>query len=239
MPDEPARLAQLGAAFASESRAALLCALMGGTAHTNGELARHLGLAPSSVSEHVAVLLDAGLVVTEAQGRHRYVRIADPEAADLVERLSSFAADRPSVPRPKVPSPLGYARSCYHHLAGTLGVAVCDHLVAVGAVTTDRPGEPWQVTEEGATLLARVRDAAASDRGPTDAASASAAPTSVRPCLDWSERRHHLAGRFADDLLDAFLEHGWLRRHRDRPRALVLSDLGRQAFPSTLGIEIP
>ena len=233
MPSTDAvRMARLGGVLSSVSRTGILCALMGGAAHTPGELARHLGLAASSVSEHVGVLLDAGLVRVEAQGRHRYVRLADAPTAALLEQIGAMASldDRP--PLPRVPTALAFARSCYGHLAGTLGVAVHDGLLTNGTLRPLADGR-MDVTPEGARRLARAGVV------PPRSAPAAGSAAPCRPCLDWSERRHHLAGGPADALLTALLHQGWLLRRPDRPRALVLGTGGRRQIATTLEIEVP
>ena len=223
---EADRLARLGGVLASASRAGILYALMGGTAHTQGELARHLGLAPSSVSEHVGVLLDAGLVRVEAQGRHRYVRLTDARTAEMLEVVGAMAAlDPGSVPPPRVPAALSFARSCYGHLAGSLGVRLHDGLLAAGALAVGVDGH-LRLTADGEQLLVGL-----------GVSSSAARP--VRGCLDWSERRPHLAGGVADALLTHFLADGWLRRHPTRPRALQLGADGRRLFSTVLSIEVP
>lgn len=224
---EAVRLARLGAALASQSRAEILCALLGGTAHTNGELARHLSLAPSSVSEHVGVLLDVGLVRVEAQGRHRYVRLADEKAAELLERLGIMAATVSTLCPPAIPLALRYARSCYRHLAGALGVRVYDGLMEQRVLAPDDLGS-LRITEHGEELFEALGIATAPTGRPQ-----------ARSCLDWSERRPHLAGSLADSLLDSFLDNGWLRREPHRPRALQLHASGRDALARLLRIEVP
>lgn len=148
---QPEQLAAVAAAMASESRARIVRALMSGTAHTSGELARHAGVAASTTSEHLGRLLDAGLVATVAQGRHRYYRLRDATVAGLVEQLGSLAADPPPLPR-RVPSVLVQARACYDHLAGVAGVALHDRLVATGTIDV----EAGVVTEPGARVLGRL-----------------------------------------------------------------------------------
>jgi hypothetical protein len=200
---------------------------MGGTAHTNGELARHLGLAPSSVSEHVGVLLDAGLVRVEAQGRHRYVRLAGAHTAELLERVGVMASLDSAPPAPRVPAALAFARSCHGHLAGSLGVGLYNGLLADGTLLAADDGQ-LRVTSEGAQRF-DVLGVEPPAKG----------RVAVRPCLDWSERRHHLAGGMADNLLDHFLSNGWLRRHPHMPRALQLGTAGRRVFTDQLKIEVP
>jgi DNA-binding transcriptional ArsR family regulator len=219
-------LARWGGLLHSEARASLLTALMSGTAHTHTELARFLRLAPSSVSEHVGVLLDAGLIVTEAQGRHRYVRLADGDVAELLERLANRdLGPGARAPLPRIAADLSFARSCYGHLAGELAVCLFDGLLR----------ERWIEPAEGHLRLTECGIArfdeldVRPDRGH--------APP-VRACLDWSHRRHHLAGRYGDALLSRGLEIGWFRRHARRPRVLELTSCGRTDFPRLFPIEV-
>ncbi len=227
MPTEAALLARLGGALASEARSGILCALLGRTAHTNTELAHHLSLSPSSISEHVGVLLDAGLVEVAAQGRHRYVRLADARTAELLEHLGVVAGRGVVHPARSVPAPLAYARSCYGHLAGTLGVHVYERLIAAAALATGVDGTV-AVTAQGRALFAAAGIATTSRGRPV-----------VRACLDWTERRQHLAGSLADDLLTAWLRDRWVLRHPSHPRALQLTALGRRSLHSTFAIEAP
>lgn len=223
MTSEAAAIARLGAALSNEARAGILCALMAGTSHTNTELGRFVGLAPSSISEHIATLADAGLVTIHRQGRHRYVSIADAQVAQLLEDLGVRASSAPVHPR--APSALLGARSCYQHLAGRLGVAVYDSLRANGS------------------LVSTNGDIGLSASGLAQFASLGidvpAGKTHGRSCMDWTERRPHLAGPPADALLNRALKAHWLRRHHCHPRALELTALGRSVFTNSLGIELP
>jgi DNA-binding transcriptional ArsR family regulator len=226
VPDhDAARIARLGAVLASESRASILSALMAGTGHTHTELARFLGRSVSSVSEHVGVLLDAGLVRVEPQGRHRYVRLADAEVAELLEHISGREIDT-TVPLPRVPAELAFARSCYGHLAGRLGVTMLDGMIVDG----------WAEYDDGSLHLTDVGAAALVDLGVTPRPGRTPA---VRACVDWSQRRPHLAGAFGDALLDTLLHRRWLRRHPTRPRVLELTPLGRAELPAAFHIEVP
>ena len=226
MPDhDVARIARLGAVLASESRASILSALMAGTGHTHTELARFLGRSVSSVSEHVGVLVDAGLVRVEPQGRHRYVRLADAGVAELIEHISRREIDT-AAPLPRVPAELAFARSCYGHLAGRLGVTLLDGMTARG----------WVEYGDGSMHLTDVGVHAFDELGVTPRAGRTPA---VRACLDWSQRRPHLAGAYGDALLDTLLGRRWLRRHTTRPRVLELTRLGRTELPTAFHIEVP
>jgi DNA-binding transcriptional ArsR family regulator len=205
-------LAQLGALLADRSRAELLMALMDGRAHTGSELARHVGIAPSTASEHLSRLLDGGLVAVEAQGRHRYVRLAGPPVAAMLEALGTAGAGSPPTPRP--PAGLAYARTCYDHLAGELAVTIHDDMFERGLLAVD-DGQV-AVTGGGVAFLAGL----GADVGPGPR------PPRARQCLDWTERRHHLAGPAGRALLAAVVANGWVVPGA-RPRAMRVTGRGR------------
>lgn len=222
------RLSEVATVLSVQARAALACALLAGTAHTGRELARHVGIAPSTASEHLTRLRAAGLVTVEAQGRHRYYRLAGSEVADLLEAMMVAAPSKvPPVPAPALPAGLAFARSCYDHIAGELGVRLHDRFVALGAIA---------VTPEAVTLTASGR-ALLVDLGIDDITNGRGRPM-VRQCLDWSQRRDHLAGVVGARLLDVMTAHKWVYRTSNRPRELRLSDAGRRMLRSQLGIEL-
>jgi DNA-binding transcriptional ArsR family regulator len=202
----------------------MACALLSGTAHTGRELARHVGIAPSTASEHLGHLLAVGLIAVEVQGRHRYYRLAGREIADLLETMMVVPAT--TAPLPAVPSGLAFARSCYDHLAGELGVRLHDRFVALGAIA---------VTTDGATLTATGRDLLAEMEVGVEH---SRTRPAVRQCLDWSQRRHHLAGAVGARLLAAMTDRRWVYRNGNRLRELRLSEAGRRGLHTHLGIEI-
>lgn len=210
------QLAHIGALLADQSRAEILTALMDGRAHTGSELARHVGVAPSTTSEHLSKLLDAGMVTVEAQGRHRYFRLTGPETAELLETLGASSATTPPSP-PKAPAGFAYARSCYDHLAGELAVAVYDQLIAAGHLLD--LDHHLQLTDSGIALLGDIGV-------DVDALQATKRPK-ARSCLDWTQRRHHLAGAAGAFLLDAMLTNRWLARGQ-HPRSIRITKTGRQ-----------
>lgn len=203
------------ALLADPTRVALLNALMDGRAHTGGELARHVGVAPSTGSEHLSKLLDAGMVVVEPQGRHRYFRLAGEGIADLRETLGATAVGT-IVPSPRAPSALRYARTCYKHLAGELGVRIFDQLQADGHI------EPFEdkltLTASGEMFMAELGVDMATVRKPQQA--------TVRCCLDWTERRHHLAGRAANAMLLSMFERQWITCD-NVARSIRVTEVGR------------
>ncbi|MFB6842074.1 ArsR/SmtB family transcription factor [Streptomyces sp. NPDC056361] len=220
-------LAALAALFADESRAAFLLALLDGRAWTAGELARHAGVAPSTASEHLGKLVAGGLLAEERQGRHRYVRLADPGIAHLVEDLA--ARSEPEVrarPRSLREASAGEAmargRTCYDHLAGRLGIAITEAMTGrgllrqdTGFALTDR-GLAW-FDERGIALVRTGRRPVA------------------RGCLDWTERRPHLAGAAGAALCRHALDTGWCVRIGSE-RAVKVTEEGESALHASLGI---
>ncbi|MDY7100923.1 MAG: winged helix-turn-helix domain-containing protein, partial [Actinomycetota bacterium] len=213
-------IARVASLLADDTRAAIVAALTDGRARTVGELARHAGVASSTASEHLGRLVDGGLVVVEAQGRHRYHRLAGAEVNDLLERIQGLdhvtAVVRPAARPNRVPAELAHARSCYDHLAGELAVRIHDRLVERSLLVPGDSGT--ELTPGGASLL----ESAGVD---VDGARRRRRPF-VRDCLDWSERRHHLAGALGAALLDAMIDQRWVVR-RPTPRALGVTELGR------------
>ncbi|MFE9094767.1 ArsR/SmtB family transcription factor [Streptomyces sp. NPDC007264] len=222
-------LAAFARLIADETRAACLLALLDGRAWTAGELARHVGVAPSTLSEHLGKLVAGGLLTEERQGRHRYVRLADARAAQLVEDLAAQVAPAPSALRPRTlressaESAMARGRTCYDHLAGQLGIAVTDALAARGLLRRDTG---FALTDAGlrwfdAVGIMLVRGG----RRPL-----------ARACLDWTERRHHLAGVAGAALCRHALDTGWCVRIGSE-RAVKVTPAGERALAELLGIE--
>jgi DNA-binding transcriptional ArsR family regulator len=227
MSVDPRSVAQLGAAFSSPARIAMCLAMLDGRAWTAGELARVAGVARSTASEHVTVLLDMRLVVTRAQGRHTYVCLASPEVAELVEAMTAHAgtpAPVVSVRTAAARDHLAMARTCYDHLAGALGVALFDALIDRGHLST---AGGLILTESGRALFTRI--------GGESALVPSATRPFAKTCLDWTERRSHLAGHLGAVLLQACRERGWVAPASTR-RALIVTPTGQEGFQSVFGV---
>lgn len=227
-PHEP-RLARVAAMIADPARSRMLAYLLGGEYASAGELARAAGVAPSTASEHLAKLEDSALVACEPRGRHRYFRLADAEVAHALQALALVAergahADAWAHPQR---ARLREARCCYGHAAGRLGVALMDALQQQGRSTESEDG--LALTEAGVQWLAGLGFEAAV--GPTGARRGRYAYR----CLDWSERRDHLAGRLARELLAHFVAEGWLRKGT-ADRALVPTVSGRRRLWPYLGL---
>lgn len=225
-------LAATAALIGDPARASMLFALMDGRAFTAGELARTAGVTAPTASGHLARLTDAGLLAVESQGRHRYFRLASAEVAAGLEGLQRLAAHRHDeeggVRTPKVgprDREMRRARVCYDHLAGELGVALFGAMVARDQLRLGPEGA--ELTEAGADMLRTMG---------AEPYASSAAPL-CRPCLDWSERRHHLAGKAGAALCRTALDRGWVRR-ADGTRALRITPAGAAAFKAHFGVDI-
>jgi DNA-binding transcriptional ArsR family regulator len=218
-----ARLEVVGRLLADATRAGVLVALLDGRARTGGELARHLHVAPSTISEHLGKLLDAGFVRVDAQGRHRYWRLASPTIAELLETIGATAPST-TLPRANAPAALIVARSCYDHLAGALAVATYDRLIADDHLAEDR--DHLEITPRGIERLASLG---------VDASALIATRRPIaRSCLDWTERTYHLGGAAGAALFETFQAKRWLRRGT-RPRHVEITDTGRRAFARHFG----
>ena len=231
------RIAHVAALVGEPARTAMLMALMDGRALTARELADAAHITPATASRHLGLLVEAQLLQVERQGRHRYHRLASPEVARVLEGLMQLAvpsAASQAAPRRVVVGPrdaaLRLARTCYDHLAGRLGVALAGHLLEEGAVVFDGEGAA-QVTDRAGSVLQRL----GIDIGA--AAMAAGQPgkrPQCRPCLDWSERRPHLAGRLGALICQHSLDSGWLLRGTGT-RALSITPRGAVALRDGLG----
>ncbi|HET8613406.1 MAG TPA: winged helix-turn-helix domain-containing protein [Sphingomonas sp.] len=223
-----ARVAEIGALVGDPARAAMLTALLDGRALSAGELAACAGVAPQTASGHLARLAAAGLIRVERQGRRRYHRLASADVAAMLE--SMHVAGERAAPRPIRTGPadaaLRAARSCYDHLAGRLAVDLADALTARG----------WVDLEGGDDGLSAAGAKALAEWGVDVPALRTAKRRFCRPCLDWSERRPHVAGALGAAILDRGLALGWLRRRSDS-RALIVTPIGAAGFRSRFGIE--
>jgi DNA-binding transcriptional ArsR family regulator len=223
MKDGP-NIARVAGLIGEPARAEMLTALLADRALTATELAGIAGVTKQTVSAHLAKLVDAGLLAVEAQGRHRYFRLAGRDIAQLLEALMGVAFRTGSlrlVPGPREPA-LRKARVCYDHLAGELGVVAYDGLIARGLLA-DEAGSLF-LTNAGAEWLA------AFGVDPVDAARQRR--TFCRPCLDWGERRHHLGGALGAALLARFYELRWAQRAKGS-RVVVFTSAGERTLRAT------
>lgn len=228
MTDGP-DIAEIAALIGEPARARMLSSLMDGRAHTAGELAGVGGVTPATASSHLARLVAGGLLAVEKQGRHRYFRLASPEAADALDALAALAP----VARPRrLPGPreaeMRWCRSCYDHLAGTVAVALAERFVAIGWLAPEE--DDFAITPAGAEALAAAG---------VDVAAAQGARRRLAPrCLDWSERRSHVGGALGAALLTRAEADGWVRR-TPGARVIEITQSGRAALRRRFGFEPP
>ncbi len=224
-------LAEVAALVGDPARANMLAALMDGRALTATELAFVAGIGASTASAHLSKLVEARLLSVVAQGRHRYYRLASPLVSRMLEGIMTFAAiDAPRryQPRTTKDEAMRLARTCYDHLAGRLGVAIADALIARDfLILGDDAGE---LTPKGKAALSELGLTLAPGNRPRSR-------IFCRPCLDWSERRPHLAGAFGSALAGHCFAQHWIEPVRDS-RAVRITPAGAKAFRSHFGIDL-
>jgi DNA-binding transcriptional ArsR family regulator len=215
---------------ADPTRAAILNALLAGRALAAGELARLARVSAATASEHLARLLDGGLVRVTAQGRHRYYRLAGAEVAAALEALAYISPPREirSLRQSRTARTLGFARTCYDHLAGVAGVTV--HAAMLNHAWLRAGVDGYEITPAGehaftglgvdlAALRARRRGLA-------------------RPCLDWTERRPHLAGALGAAVTAELLARAWFVRRGSGERGLILTPDGATGIEAVFGCRL-
>jgi len=227
-------LAKLATAIADERRARMLLALNDGRALPAMRLAAEAGVAPSTASEHLRKLLDAGLVVVEPEGRYRCYRLASSEVGALVESMSLLAPPRVvrSLREGTRADALRRARTCYDHLAGRLGVEIFSALRESESVVGgngDEQDVAYRLTGAGRGRLDEL--------GVQLPAADADGTTAVRHCVDWTEQRHHLSGAVGRALARRLFDLRWIER-LDQPRAVRVTPDGDRGLRSTFGAAV-
>ncbi|KAF6631779.1 winged helix-turn-helix domain-containing protein [Paenibacillus sp. LX16] len=222
-------VAMIASLVSEPSRAAILTALLDGRFHTASELAHMAGIKPQTASFHLAKMTEAQVVTVEKQGRHRYYGIQDPEVARVMESFLSIA---PSVPihsfkHASENEALRLARTCYDHVAGQLGVQLMSFFIQKGILSEDRDG--LHITEQGEAFFTDFQIDLTKTRQKRRSFS--------HKCLDWSERRHHLAGALGNALLDRLFELNWIER-LPTTRAIRITADGKRGFKEIFSIEV-
>jgi DNA-binding transcriptional ArsR family regulator len=219
------RMASIAALLGDPARANILMALMDGRALTAKELAFAAHVSPQTASGHFARLTDAVLLAVEKQGRHRYFRLASPLVGQMLESVMAVAGPESTTPTTwRGGQALRTARTCYDHLAGRLGVALADSLSDAGHIALSPDG--GEITNRGHAFLCEF-----------GAEPAPGKRVFCRPCLDWSERRSHIAGRLGAALATRCLDLQWIERQRDS-RAVTITPAGAHGFAETFGIHL-
>ena len=230
-----ASFAKIAALAGDPARAGMLHALMDGRALTASELARVAGITAQTASSHLARMTDAGMLSVEKQGRHRYHRLASTAVAQMMESIMQVASAQE--PRRKLSVgprdvALRAARTCYDHLAGQLGVALADALVARGYA--ELTSDAGVMTDPGNSFLGKLGIDVGSLLAPRGKRSTRVL---CRPCLDWSERRPHLAGAVGAALCAHSLAKNWIRRI-DGTRAVAITPKGLRVFREEFGARL-
>jgi DNA-binding transcriptional ArsR family regulator len=228
--------AEVAALSGDPARASMLHALMDGRALTATELARAAGIAPQTASGHLHRMTAIGLLSVKKQGRHRYHRLATPSIARMLESIMQVAAELAPSGRKLAIGPkdvgLRRARTCYDHFAGQLGVSIADALIRQEYV--ELTGDAGILTESGIAHLAEM----GMDIAPILARrTKQSGRVLCRPCLDWSERRPHLAGIVGATICEHSMQQGWTRR-LDGTRAVLITPKGERIFRDGFGAKI-
>ena len=218
-------MSEVAALVGDRARGEILSVLLGGRALTAKELAYVAKVTPQTTSEHLSKLVEAGILTFTTQGRFRYFRVASSAVSHMLESILTVAASHSR----RVPSlrdrPLARARICYDHLAGELGVGIADSLIRNGYLILGPEG--GEVTETGEQFLAQLAiDVAGSRRRRR---------IFCRPCMDWSERRFHLAGAIGAALAQRCFQLKWIKRIEDS-RAILITPEGEKGFLASFGI---
>jgi DNA-binding transcriptional ArsR family regulator len=225
---DDADLAAVAQLLGEPHRAQIMLALLAGEELPAGELAERADASSSLASAHLAKLLHAGLVSARSRGRQRYYRIADPKVAHAIEGLLAIAPTRPvrSLKESRHGEAIREARTCYDHLAGRLGIALIDALERTTALEPSDSG--WQLTPGGEERLTRLGIDIAGLRGNRR--------TLIRPCLDWTERRPHLAGALGAAITTHLFERRWIQR-LPHTRAVTITPVGRRRLKAAFALQ--
>jgi len=230
-----ARFAEVASLAGEPTRVVMLHALMDGRALTASELARVAGVTPQTASDHLGKLVAGGLLCVQQQGRHRYHRLASAAVAHMIESIVQVASASVPGGRTLATGPkdeaLRRARTCYDHLAGRLGVALADALVAGGHI--DLTPDAGLLSDSGMALMVRI----GIDVPALSSSMSRRGRVLCRPCLDWSERRPHLAGTLGAALCSLSFDQGWIRRI-DGTRAVRITPAGYRAYRELLGVRL-
>jgi DNA-binding transcriptional ArsR family regulator len=222
-------ISSLGYLLADPGRSAMLLALLEGRALPAGELARAAAVSAQSASAHLAKLCRGGLITMQREGRCRYYKLAGPRVANALEALGAISTVRPvaAYTAAKADQSMLLARSCYDHLAGRVGVALTETMQKQRIIVVEGERD-YRVTQRGAEWLKELGiEMERLKKGKRNFA---------RQCLDWTERRPHVAGALGAALMQHFLAEGWLARLRDS-RALRVTQKGQRSFVA-LGVPV-
>lgn len=222
-------VAEVAQLMGDPSRFAMLMSLLGGKALPASDLAHAANISPQTASSHLAKLVEGGLLIHETYGRHKYFRLANHEVAHALESMLAISPSKPvrSLRESDELDHLRYCRTCYDHLAGEVGVALTDRFISLGWLKES--GKDYLLSPEGKENLrgwgVKIDNAARKRRH------------YARQCLDWSERRHHLAGYLGAAITDRLFELNWIER-RPGGRAIKLNSQGIEGLSLEFGVQL-
>jgi DNA-binding transcriptional ArsR family regulator len=221
-------IAELAAVVGDPARATMVSALLDGRALNASELAAAARITPQTASSHLAKLTEAGLLSVDRNGRQRQFQLASPAVAAMIEGIVAVALENRPRFRPLSPQAraLSAARICFDHLAGRLSVELTDALIARECIVLD--DEAAEITPAGARFLAGFGVGIRAGRSPRRRA--------CRLCLDWTERRPHVAGTVGAALTTRYFELGWMERTKGS-HAVIVTPSGRRGFQKTFGVD--
>lgn len=222
-------LARIAGAISDASRATMLLGMLDGRAWTAAELAAHAGIARSTATSHLHLLVESGLVEERRSGKHRYLRLADERSAALIETMTLSTTPPPphnSLRAVGADQAMRIARTCYDHLAGALGVGIFDGLISKDYLAE---GPELHLTKDGEDWCQSI--------GVDLAAAHAQRRPFARHCLDWTERKEHLAGALSTALMERFMDLKWIARGKN-PRTIRVLGPGLGEFERQLGVGI-
>ena len=223
---EHENVARIAALVGDNTRSQALLSLMNDRALPAGELARLTNVSPATMSAHLAKLVEGGLLRVESQGKHRYYRLSGPKIANLLETFGTLVRLPDASIESRVPGELRFARTCYRHLAGHVAVELNQAAQAKGLWTVSKSRDrEYDVSHSGRRWLESIGVESCERRG------------FARACLDWSERRHHVAGELGLRLLERLLALKWIARVGET-RAIRVTHRGQEELRRQLGLKV-
>ena len=219
------KFAEIASLICEPNRAKILWNLLDGKAYTASELATSVDISPTSISNHLSKLLEARLVKVVSQGRHRYYSYDRPEVAYVVESLANLNQESLAEKNVHEITGIKYCRTCYDHLAGKVSIQITEALEHNFLIK--KSGKDFLISEAGWEWLKKLNitpDQLASKRRPI-----------ALQCLDWSERKHHIAGQLGAFLLQKMLTEDWMRKV-SFSRELVVTSKGKKELYQLLGV---
>jgi DNA-binding transcriptional ArsR family regulator len=223
------RFSHIAALLGDKCRSSMLWNLLDGRAYTATELSLCTDVSAQSASNHLSKLVDANILMVEKQGRHRYYRYANDEVAQVIESMANLVPlSQKNIRKEKTETAgVTYARTCYDHIAGKLGVTITNSLLKNGII--EEVSKKYEVSSSGnnwfRSIGINIDEIKLQKR------------SFAYPCLDWSERRHHLAGALGATLLQTMLHHDWIRRIKNS-RELLLTSKGKMELGNKLNLEL-